>query len=182
ISASFALLFVTSFSRLCFGVENMSTDVIVNVGGFYNIHQRGLMPNQAYQIEQVVRKCECRLLCLTNSSCTAFSIRLHAHDYLTCLLANDNVFVNTPKIITNSVYYVRQELARSRGIDQLFYRRLMTPVQGFMAAKEACEAIPGFYLISVRFETQMRILLEICLGRKPTSGETQCTDPALWFY
>ncbi|XP_018022646.2 uncharacterized protein LOC108678699 [Hyalella azteca] len=66
-------------------------------------------------------------------------------------------------------------------IDRLFYRSLNTKAMGLFANEAACEAIPGFRLVVVKFAAQMPIMLEMCLGHPP-AGETQCTDRTRWFY
>ncbi|XP_018018977.2 uncharacterized protein LOC108675464 [Hyalella azteca] len=120
--------------------------------------------------------------CFVHTACVAFSVRPHPHGALVCGLARENVYVNTPGDVPGASYFVRKQLLEPWAIDRLIYRRLSANVTGFAASKAACEAIPGFRLIAVMFEAQMSILLELCLGRKPKPGETNCGDPSRWFY
>jgi hypothetical protein len=51
----------------------------------------------------------------------------------------------------------------------------------FNATKAACEKVPGFRMVVVRFKEQMPIMLELCLGKKPVPT-SNCTDSLGWFY
>ncbi|XP_047741575.1 uncharacterized protein LOC125179547 [Hyalella azteca] len=166
----------------CVAALAMSTDVIYDVGDFYGILGKGLTASQVFVETQVERTCECRMRCFVHTACVAFSVRPHPHGALVCGLARENVYVNRPGDVPGASYFVRKQLVEPWAIDRLIYRRLTTQVQGYAASKAACEAIPGFRLIAVMFEAQMSILLELCLGREPNLGETQCEDRTRWFY
>ncbi|XP_018011415.2 uncharacterized protein LOC108668683 [Hyalella azteca] len=160
----------------------MSTDVIYDPKGFHSILGKGLNASQAYVETEITRKCDCHMMCFTRNECAAFSVRPSSNNALTCRLARENVYVNTPGDVPWALYFVKKQLVEPWAIDRLIYRRLTTQVRGYAASKAACEAIPGFRLIAVMFEAQMSILLELCLGRKPNPGETSCSDWSRWFY
>jgi hypothetical protein len=64
--------------------------------------------------------------------------------------------------------------------DNLVYRRLNTSAMGFSVTKAACAKVPGFRMATVRFQEQMPIMQELCLGETPTPVST-CTGDS-YFY
>ncbi|XP_018018976.2 uncharacterized protein LOC108675463 [Hyalella azteca] len=174
--------------ELCVARLTMSTDVIFEVDGYYGIQGKGLWPNQTFIETEVESMCVCRMRCFVHTACVAFSVRLSANGAIVCGLAREDVYNNTPSDVPEASYFVKKHQLDMKpsgkpwAIDRLIYRRLNTKFKGFNASKAACEAIPGFHLIAVRFEAQMSILLELCLEGKPSSGEKKCDESSRWFY
>ncbi|XP_018026570.1 uncharacterized protein LOC108681993 [Hyalella azteca] len=161
-------------------IPTVSTARVVNYNDFLVVRFWMVDPNLAFDVVEVLHTSECRHLCLA-SGCQAFSVRSLGYDRFECSVTDVSIYSTSwfrPE--RDSVYYLRRDSQDHLGQDNLVYRRLNTSVVGFNATKAACEKVTGFRMATVRFQEQMPIMLELCLGETPSPAST-CTGNSSFY-